>query len=817
MKKTLLCIFSLLIIGSVSAQTNLSGNVTGSLGPGNYHVIGDITLPNGGNLTISPGTNFEFDEDTAFLIHGLLTSSGAEGDSILFVKHSTAADWDGLYFYGDSDDESMMEYCRISYAEPDTGRGGGVAVYSSNPTFNHCVFSENSTIEWGGGLFCASSNISLSYCEFANNNAGFGGGLYCRENSIVTIDHCLFVDNYATQRGGGIRVHTSSIANLTNCTIAGNSCGFRDSSGMQVYYANAVLTNCIVWGNYDGKGYQVTWSVVSGTIEWNYSCVESNVAVTENGSFTEDPLFVGLSDYHVVRGSRAVDAGDPASGYSLEPEPNGDRINIGYYGGTSDATISRVYKPQPFDNYVMRGIPVGVPDGDPTTLFADDFNYSTPGLVNWRVSRWDIANGKYVRYQEPDNPEVGGDQDPPPFSPGLGFWVVQDIVHSCSLDVVETQMEGAVIQKFKYGVALEPPQNGNPGCNMMANPYPYEYDWRETMFTFGGSDTLSIVNAAIAGWISGYAYQWDEVLFQYVPVNFQGSTPPFSLPVWEGFIIEQLIETEGLDVVFKPRRLQSGQIGFESINSGGWSLQLPVVTAAGDYRDEHNIAGIASTASDEYDYLDATEQVPNMESYAQLFFPHYEWGMTADLFTYDYRDENFTEPKIWEFTVGAYELPGRDFVLSWPNIDEIDTDYHFQMEDVTNEVIIDDMREADEYIFTVGTGSVEVAYFRLTVGYLETSVDERGTNVPENHELLSTHPNPFNAQTQITLNLPSAADISLKVFDILGREAAELASGQFTQGAHEIIWDASDQASGIYLLSLRYGNQIISQKVILMK
>lgn len=63
----------------------------------------------------------------------------------------------------------------------------------------------------------------------------------------------------------------------------------------------------------------------------------------KNGNISADPLFVNAdaSDFHERTGSPHVDAGNPKSDFSLEPQPNGGRINIGAYGNTAEATQSR--------------------------------------------------------------------------------------------------------------------------------------------------------------------------------------------------------------------------------------------------------------------------------------------------------------------------------------------------------------------------------------------------------------------------------------------------------------------------------------------
>lgn len=69
-------------------------------------------------------------------------------------------------------------------------------------------------------------------------------------------------------------------------------------------------------------------------------------------------------------------------------------------------------------------------------------------------------------------------------------------------------------------------------------------------------------------------------------------------------------------------------------------------------------------------------------------------------------------------------------------------------------------------------------------------------------------PNPFNASTTISYVLPGSMDISLKVYDLLGREVAMLAEGHRKAGPHQVFWEGTDKegrqvSSGVYFYRLQ--------------
>ena len=82
-------------------------------------------------------------------------------------------------------------------------------------------------------------------------------------------------------------------------------------------------------------------------------------------------------------------------------------------------------------------------------------------------------------------------------------------------------------------------------------------------------------------------------------------------------------------------------------------------------------------------------------------------------------------------------------------------------------------------------------------------------NFPERFLLKQNFPNPFNGQTTIEYSIPSASNISFKIFDMNGKEIRTLHNGYHKVGNAAIIWDGKDKnsqlvASGIYYYSIVY-------------
>jgi hypothetical protein len=110
----------------------------------------------------------------------------------------------------------------------------------------------------------------------------------------------------------------------------------------------------------------------------------------------------------------------------------------------------------------------------------------------------------------------------------------------------------------------------------------------------------------------------------------------------------------------------------------------------------------------------------------------------------------------------------------------------------------------------IGTSSVELKDItvagehgeELTVLSSSFDVDMSGASTPVKTELKGNFPNPFNPTTQINFNLSQSGEVSLVIYDIMGREVETLVNGFMDAKSYDITWDASNVASGRYLAKL---------------
>ena len=331
-----------------------------------------------------------------------LKSSGGAGRCIIDCQGTMAEPHRGFYFHSGEGNGAVVDGFTI--ANGYHSGGVGVCVLSGSPTITGNTISGNRASRYGGGIHCDSSSPTISNNTISGNMAsssdGGGGGISCDCSSSPAISGNTISGNMAWHYGGGIYCDSSSLA-ITGNTITGNTasyggggiyCDWDNASlaitgntisgntacfgagGIQCYssFGQSSVNNTILWGNSAPLGPAIRLGY-SSTLAIGYSLVSGGragvyVSTTSTltwgpGNTDADPLFADPAngDYHLKSRfgrwdrsansgagawvndsftSPCIDAGDPNSDYSNEPQPNGGRINMGAYGNTAGASRS---------------------------------------------------------------------------------------------------------------------------------------------------------------------------------------------------------------------------------------------------------------------------------------------------------------------------------------------------------------------------------------------------------------------------------------------------------------------------------------------
>jgi hypothetical protein len=118
-----------------------------------------------------------------------------------------------------------------------------------------------------------------------------------------------------------------------------------------------------------------------------------------------------------------------------------------------------------------------------------------------------------------------------------------------------------------------------------------------------------------------------------------------------------------------------------------------------------------------------------------------------------------------------------------------------------------------------GTGAVTdnpLMYYAFTIPDVPTGVNDKG-QIARSFNLSQNYPNPFNPSTKIDYTLPEKSNVSLRIYDMLGREVANLVNATQEAGNHSVNFNASKLASGMYIYTLKSGNNSMSKKLMLLK
>jgi uncharacterized protein YaiE (UPF0345 family) len=106
---------------------------------------------------------------------------------------------------------------------------------------------------------------------------------------------------------------------------------------------------------------------------------------------------------------------------------------------------------------------------------------------------------------------------------------------------------------------------------------------------------------------------------------------------------------------------------------------------------------------------------------------------------------------------------------------------------------------------------------RSKYNFILTSVNDNKNPLPYKFELAQNYPNPFNPSTTIKFSVPSESHVTLKIYDMLGREVRTLLNEEKAPGTYSVNFIVGNLPSGVYLYKLTAGNYSEAKKLVLLK
>ena len=332
--------------------------------------------------TIQSGINAAADTDTVLVQPGIYVENINYNGKLITVGSLFLTTQDTTY---------------ISSTTIDGNNSGKVVIFenSEDSTAVLCGFiitnglaSGTFPANSGGGIYCNSSRPSFKNLKILENSAYNGAGIGCLNNSNPNISNALIVQNTAINNGGAIFCGSSNpdIRNITSS----NNVAFGMGGAIFAVNSNPFLKNSILWGDTAPE-----ISVQSGQINVSYTDVQGSWPGT--GNLNVVPNFLNFINYKLsiltpdgTAQNPCVDAGDPADPVGSEPMPNGDRINMGANGGTSQAAFSaQIANPN-----IPSGTTIYIPDQiEPGTVIIlnGSLSFNIYGQINIGGTRSDTV------------------------------------------------------------------------------------------------------------------------------------------------------------------------------------------------------------------------------------------------------------------------------------------------------------------------------------------------------------------------------------------------------------------------------------------
>ncbi len=447
--------------------------------------------------------------------------------------------------------------------------------------------------------------------------------------------------------------------------------------------------------------------------------------------------------------------------------------------GTNDLTTADVdgsFFPQgiPEKKWRLFSIPAELSQPQLTNALGDSLG--TQSETTWKV--FAFRGGDYR-----ENPNL--------LDPGEGYWIHQRVHNNLGFAVGPGQTND--LESF--------PITLRPGWNIIGAPYPFLTTIDLDQDLFWGPFTYGVDGE---GWWPAAP----DVVTELEP--------------WGGYIVynrsgtnDRVITLSGIQAPGAAAKLAK----LAWAEPEGWLLHLKLEGRT--YTDKGNIIGRLAGATETLDRFDNPEP-PYIDGYVSLAMERPEWGDQLPRFTTDIRALDVANG-TWDLGVhikgeqGPVELTPRLSGELPANTAVLLVDLLFLKQyvllDTEVRVTMTDYREQFPYHLKVVAGDAT---------WVLAAVEEIFSALPEDFALSQNYPNPFNPSTTIEYALPRPARVSLRIYDLLGREMVTLEQGWQDMGYHQVVWNGRDRrgaslASGVYFAVFQAERTIRTRKMLLLK
>ncbi len=439
---------------------------------------------------------------------------------------------------------------------------------------------------------------------------------------------------------------------------------------------------------------------------------------------------------------------------------NPNYVAVTYPTGIEKPQVQPIGKAQNF--YRMISVPADGISGTVTNVLG---KFGAYDKNNWRLFRYNTALDKYVEHSQ-----AGFES----FAPGRGYWFITTISGKLQSGVGKSTASNKA-----FDIDLQ------PGWNQIGNPFSFAVPWDSV--TGRGS-------------VVGVAYSYSGSDYQTASV----------LKPWEGFFVKNQsssVVTIHINPIESTVPITIGKISADGIpvnlKSGEWMMQLKA--NAGIVSDEFNFIGEREDASEEFDMNDVVESPLQPGEYLKLSFNRRNWQNYGDKYGYDFRPIS-KNGRYWDFELHTNTTEDA-ITLTADKFNSVPKNYSLYLIDKGGKVAYDLRKQSEVSIPSLKKESLRE--YRILIG-TKDFVEQNSLGVspvPSQFVLNQNYPNPFNPSTMVKFELPQTSKVTVKVFDILGKEIKTLINDIRGEGYYVVSWDATDNnkakvSSGVYLCKI---------------
>jgi len=448
---------------------------------------------------------------------------------------------------------------------------------------------------------------------------------------------------------------------------------------------------------------------------------------------------------------------------TLNPDTNPASIQV---------NIPQIDFQNPIKNsqYQMLSIPLSINSPQIDSVFSDDYGPYSNNV--WRIFRWQPEINNYAEYNA-----ISGN-----IIPGNAFWLINRDGKTFDIDNALS-----VQSSNNYTITLQ------PGYNQIGIPFAFPVDW------------LSIENS--------------DLILQ-APIHWNADTQEnemdqLTLIPWEGYwVYNPLNEVVNLNV--NPNlplgKKQSVNI-FASLKDDEFLLQVKAIMNSSRAKDQQNFVGMMENAKnglDKYDVIKPpaiNDQVRVLIESGNNYFARNVVPVSKD-------------GAYWDFTVET-KSPNQQTTLIVESKSSLPDNFSIWLVDKNRKIPVE-INNGSAEIITQENGRSNL---RIIVGTEEfAKINSYNISLtPFEYALYQNYPNPFNPSTNILYQLKEKSNVTLEIYDILGRRIKSIINNVVQDpGQHIVTWNGLNSsgekvASGIYVYRIRANNFITSKKMILMK